>query len=898
MQKSKTYLDIWYEKYKSRMHVWWQDEDGQVGYDSHDHKQFCYEVSQNPENAEAVDLYGRPVFRKVFNRDQDCIDYCSKNQSTTMGYFSGEQQFLMQNYIKYMDSEKFYRPDYNICYLDIETYSNHSGGFATPDTAEGFIGCIGAYDGSVLTIFAVDGGMKNNHIRTVPKPDLVYEICNTERDMFIRFVTWWRKKKFNAVCHYNGLGFDMPYLINRMNMVVGDDFGSRLSPINKAIYQEWNKTYRIPGIVQFDYMELYLKFIQGDVESRKLDHIAMIQLGEGKRPSVFPSHCMSRDTRITDRAKWLDMLVYLAQDVMLLPRLENKLKYIKLASATVAGGLSTPESIYSTIPYIDGAIAVSILKSGMIPPSYKKWDSPHNEGKYIGALTLSPKPGRKGWCVTNDAASMYPSSMRQIGISPETKAFKILGPIEYAMQQAEYCRPSYNKPIPNTEVDIQLASGKIIRTTIPKIRSLCRTESGEMKYTIAGNGTFYDCTKPGVIPTVLSVWFDERKGYKRKMSELKEKGKKEGNPDKYKDEIDWYDILQLAAKIRLNSVYGACGSPHSGYYDIDNALATTLTAQCVLRAAMKFSQQWKNTKLLLPEGEIDQFLITSENYPECIIYGDTDSVFVDVDDLVEKSMASDKSKEASRLGDDLASYMKSRFPDWSKNYLNSPRSNVIVFEKENVSSTSIFVKAKKYVMNLTESDGYECDKLKIKGLEIVQATTPYNAKPVLKDILKKIVDGDYGLVVETLRKVRSDFMKWPVSDIAKPSSVRGLEKWNATPFQPIQGYTSDVSKVAVVSQCPYHVKAALYYNYLVSHLPEKYNQIVNDTKMKLVYVKENQYGIEVLAFEDNFPSETGISPDFETQFEKVILSMPERLFGVLGWPMPCLKVKDLLSIFG
>jgi DNA polymerase elongation subunit (family B) len=730
-----------------------------------------------------------------------------------------------------------------------------------------------------------------------PKEGVVYDIWQSERDMLISFVNWFRKKKFNAVCHYNGRNFDMTYIINRINKVVEDGWGARLSPIDKVIWQEWNQTYRVPGVVQFDYQELYLKFIYGDVESKKLDHIAMIELGEGKKPAVYPFHCMDRDMKVTDQKLWLDMLVYLSQDVMLLTRLENKLKYIQLASATTTGGLAIPEAIYSTIPYIDGAIAVNILKAGMIPPSYKKWDSPYHDGKYVGALTLAPVPGRKGWSVVHDAASMYPSSMRQVGISPETKAFKIVGSLEHAMYYAEMCRPSYKKEIPDTQIEIQLASGKIVPTTIKKLRLLCRGEDGVQRYTIGGNGTFYDCSKPGVIPTVLTGWFEERKGYKRKMGELKDKGKAEGNPDKYKDQIEWYDILQFAAKIRLNSVYGACGSPHSGYYDIDNALATTLTAQAVLKASMKFSQEWKNLKQGKAKGEVDQFYITSEEYPECINYGDTDSVFVDVDDLVMTHPKEQRPKVASKLGTELEEYMKEEFPAWSRDYLNSPRSNVMFFEKENVSDTSIFIKAKKYVMHLTEADGYECDKLKIKGLEIVQATTPYKAKSMLKNILQKIVDGDYVEVMETLRTARSDFMQWTVADIAKPSGIRGIDKWNDTPFPPIQGKKHDPSQIKWIERCPWHVKAALIYNYMTSHMPGKYNPIVNDMKMKVVYIKDNQWKFSTIAFEEDFPTEIGLEPDYETQFEKVILSMPTRFFNVLKWPMPCLKSKDLMSIF-
>ena len=54
---------------------------------------------------------------------------------------------------------------------------------------------------------------------------------------------------------------------------------------------------------------------------------------------------------------------------------------------------------------------------------------------------------------------------------------------------------------------------------------------------------------------------------------------KEGNDEQYK----FYGKRQLVQKIMLNSLYGVLGLPSFRFYDIDNAEATTITGQTVIK---------------------------------------------------------------------------------------------------------------------------------------------------------------------------------------------------------------------------------------------------------------------------------------------------------------------------
>lgn len=95
---------------------------------------------------------------------------------------------------------------------------------------------------------------------------------------------------YNGVKVHNCKFFDIPYLVNRITKLMGEDFVRRLSPWNRLsernviIMGRNQKTYLPLGIAVLDYIELYKKFAPGGMsqESYKLDSICNVELGERK----------------------------------------------------------------------------------------------------------------------------------------------------------------------------------------------------------------------------------------------------------------------------------------------------------------------------------------------------------------------------------------------------------------------------------------------------------------------------------------------------------------------------------------------------------------------------------------------------------------------------------------
>ena len=82
--------------------------------------------------------------------------------------------------------------------------------------------------------------------------------------------------------------FDIPYIIKRIERVIGEKESKMISPWKSILYREIyikgrkQIAYDISGISCLDYLELYKKFTYTNQESYRLDHICSVELGAKK----------------------------------------------------------------------------------------------------------------------------------------------------------------------------------------------------------------------------------------------------------------------------------------------------------------------------------------------------------------------------------------------------------------------------------------------------------------------------------------------------------------------------------------------------------------------------------------------------------------------------------------
>lgn len=125
-------------------------------------------------------------------------------------------------------------------------------------------------------------------IHPYAKPGVEYHHYDTEKGLLIGFLAYWKSNYPDVITGWNTEFFDIPYLVKRIEVVLGVNYVVQLSPWSyvdqKKQYNNGTEetTYDIVGIEHLDYLYVYKKFTYKSRASYKLDSIAEAELGENK----------------------------------------------------------------------------------------------------------------------------------------------------------------------------------------------------------------------------------------------------------------------------------------------------------------------------------------------------------------------------------------------------------------------------------------------------------------------------------------------------------------------------------------------------------------------------------------------------------------------------------------
>jgi DNA polymerase elongation subunit (family B) len=213
---------------------------------------------------------------------------------------------------------------------------------------------------------------------------------------------------------------------------------------------------------------------------------------------------------------------------------------------------------------------------------------------YQGAFVLEPQPGVyiDDAVAVVDYSSLYPNSIISENLCPSTHVTDptFLGASGAVKLHAKGLR------FKDIEYDnfVYEKKGKTVhkRINIDNPITTCRFVQPEGE----ADGSIRD-EKRGILPRILRQILDQRKQTRKRMKSI-------SDPFQY----DVLEGRQLAYKVTANSVYGSLGARVSQIYYKDIAASTTSTGRRLL---------------LLAKEKIEEQFEGSE-----IIYGDTDSVFI------------------------------------------------------------------------------------------------------------------------------------------------------------------------------------------------------------------------------------------------------------------------------
>jgi DNA polymerase I len=332
--------------------------------------------------------------------------------------------------------------------------------------------------------------------------------------------------------------------------------------------------------------------------------------------------------------------------------------------------------------------------------------------------------------------------------------------------------------------------------------------------------------KQGIVPKVLTELLDERIRIKKLM-------KAATGPER-----DYLDAMQYALKLLLNSFYGYSGYTRARLFEIGIAAAVTSFGRQNIEETKKFIEN------------INKILWIENNYEYKVIYGDTDSVFVEVrnkDIPYGEILLDDLKKIGEFLGKERSKQL--------------PQPMELLYEK--IAKRIIFEAKKKYCyLNYEQGkNGVWESKIKASGIEIKRRDWCKIVGSTLSKCLDKVlIENDINGATKEVREAIS--------------YLENLEYRTPKDLENIimsKKYTKAISAYKVV---PIHIKVA-------AKMIERNEQINIGDRIDYVIVEgDGKYNQRAQNVQEVLKSNLEI--DRKYYIETQLLPPMERFFDVLG----------------
>lgn len=419
-------------------------------------------------------------------------------------------------------------PKLHTAFFDIEVDFDRERGYAPTTDPFNKITAITVYldwMDKLITLVIPPNGWTDAQIQAAISPFSDTYVFDREEDMLETFIDL--VDDADILSGWNSEGYDIPYTINRIIKILSVSHTTKLCLWNekprKRVFERYGteqSTYDLVGRVHLDYMQLYIKYTYEERQSYSLDYISDFELGEKK-----VEYEGSLDQLYNkDFSKFVD---YNRQDVMLLAKLDKKLKYIDLANLIAHENTVLLQTTMGSVAVIEQGVINDAHSKGLVVPNRKRHDSA--DTKAAGAWVANPKKGIHEWIGSVDINSLYPSTIRALNMSPET----ILGQItpKYtddfledriarskkkmsfaAAWEGLFSTKEYElvmKKDMQTPLEVVWEHGEVNAMTGADIYRLVFNDESDM--VLSANGTIFIKSKVGIIPQMLETWYADRK---------------------------------------------------------------------------------------------------------------------------------------------------------------------------------------------------------------------------------------------------------------------------------------------------------------------------------------------------------------------------------------------------
>lgn len=429
-------------------------------------------------------------------------------------------------------------PQLHVAFWDIETDFCPKRGFSSPSDPFSPIISISIFlewENTMITL-----AIPPRTLNMTQAYDSVKEwgdtviLFNNEKEMLTAFLDI--IDDVDVLSGWNCSTYDIPYTVNRVTQVLSKNDSRRMclwSQFPKARsferFGKEQKTFDLIGRINLDYLDLYKKYTYEERASYKLDSIGELELGERKT---------EYEGTLDDlyNKDFNNFIRYNRQDVALLNKLDKKFEYIDLTISSAHENTVLIKDTMGSVAMIEQAIINEAHAHGMVVPDKRKINDDESfsiAGGYVGV----PRRGIHKWIGSIDLNSLYPSVIRSLNLATET----LIGQIRHdrtnkliysAIEQGHTYSSVWDKKFACVEYEIvmdqRIDENIIIDWEDGRTEEMSGAQAYKLifdsnkKWTLTANGTLFNYENRGIIPELLTRWYNERKLMQRQKSKWSE----------------------------------------------------------------------------------------------------------------------------------------------------------------------------------------------------------------------------------------------------------------------------------------------------------------------------------------------------------------------------------------
>lgn len=455
-------------------------------------------------------------------------------------------------------------PPLHVCFFDIEVDFDKKKGFAPPEDPFNEITAISLYnkwEDICYTLVKAPSGIKTQRAEEICAKFQNTHLCSSEEEILRIFLELIDDS--DILSGWNSEGYDIPYIVGRIMLVLGGDYARKLCHWNVAPkarkyirYEKEHLTYDLTGRVHLDYLQLYRKYTYHEMHSYSLDTIGQYEVKESKV-------AFAGSLDYLYNVEFEKFIEYSRQDTMLLSKIDDKMQFINLTNTLAHQNCVLLPRTMGAVGLTDAAIILEAHERGFVIPKRSRDESEDYfildgedelkssikmapseimdliSSRIAGGYVAHPKKGLTHWVGSVDITSLYPSIIMAMNISPET----LVGQVEQSeTRKMLYDRISTGfgngsfadawsghfasleavKVFENSKERVTLTLEEARKTT--KTFKIPAYEVNQFVFNndrcITANGTIFRTDIDGIIPELVAKWFIDRKAMQAKAEVL------------------------------------------------------------------------------------------------------------------------------------------------------------------------------------------------------------------------------------------------------------------------------------------------------------------------------------------------------------------------------------------